>query len=124
MKKIFFATVLIITAPVLHAQYLQVIPKVKLQVYPKNFTPKFKDTSIITQLSLQQWQKKLSKSSMPVVALNSVRLSYLGNNGKGLDIYQANIDKMHVVRPDSAFHSTMPVANYIQQTVVIPPVKK
>lgn len=124
MKKIFFATVLIITAPVLHAQNLQVIPKVKLQVYPKNFTPKFKDTSIITQLSLQQWQKQLSKSSMPVVALNSVRLSYLGNNGKGLDIYQANIDNMHVVRPDSAFHSTMPVANYIQQTVVIPPVKK
>lgn len=37
---------------------------------------------------------------------------YVGNNGKGLDIYRAQIDNMPIVKPDKSFNSVMPGLNY------------
>ena len=35
---------------------------------------------------------------------------YIGNNGKGSDIYQDQLDNMYVLKPDKSFSSIMPNA--------------
>ncbi|MBG9377503.1 hypothetical protein I5907_14760 [Panacibacter sp. DH6] len=42
------------------------------------------------------------------------KMTYLGNNGKGFDIYQTPQDNMFILRPDSSFYSNMPVKDFMR----------
>ncbi|MEP7319815.1 MAG: hypothetical protein ABI921_13765 [Panacibacter sp.] len=50
--------------------------------------------------------------NMPIVAGESLIFTYLGNNNKGLDIYQSSSDNMYVIKPDSTFYSGMPTGSF------------
>ena len=58
--------------------------------------------------------------NMPIVAGEPLILNYLGNNNKGLDIYQSSLDNMYVVKPDSTFYSGMPTGSF---KTVVPQIK-
>ncbi|RFM29102.1 hypothetical protein [Deminuibacter soli] len=47
--------------------------------------------------------------AMPVVRTIPSNNTLLGNNGKGMDIYQSSIDGMYIARPDKQFYNEMPV---------------
>jgi len=51
------------------------------------------------------------KNQMPVLKLE-LKETYLGNNGRGSDIYAISPDKMPCLKPDKTFRSAMPVALY------------
>lgn len=38
---------------------------------------------------------------------------FLGNNGKGFDMYESRVDNMAILKPDNSFTSKMPVAGKI-----------
>jgi len=93
-----------------HAQVQKnyVAPRTKFYLLPyKKFSA---DTAWRKNLPLLVYQEDTTfPGSMPVAGLNSVQLTYEYNNGRGLDVYKANIDNMPVVKPDITFYSPMPV---------------
>ncbi|HWB28588.1 MAG TPA: hypothetical protein VG738_24110 [Chitinophagaceae bacterium] len=124
MKKILFVVLLGTIASALHAQKNFVIPNAQLQPYLNDYKIITSDTAAFRKLLMQQFKKQTLTDNMPVVALNSIKLQYRGNNGNGLDIYQANIDNMYVVKPDATFSSAMPVTTYSPKIVTVRPPKK
>jgi hypothetical protein len=52
--------------------------------------------------------KRLQRDSMPVLKLK-LKGEYIGNNGKGADIYAMTPDNMPCLVPDSSFNSRMAV---------------
>lgn len=113
MKKLLLLAVMATALCAAHAQQQKsyVVPQTKFYVLPyKKFTS---DTAWRKNPPRLVYQNDtvLVPGSMPVTGLNSVQLTYQYNNGKGLDIYKANIDNMPVIKPDSTFYSTMPGIN-------------
>lgn len=63
----------------------------------------------------------LKKDNNGIFLLQQPQLKYLSSN-KGFNIYEASIDKMIVIKPDSSFHSNMPVKkSYIIQQPITKP---
>lgn len=86
-----------------------VVPQTRFYVLPyKKFAA---DTAWRKNSLIFVYQDTTLPGSMPVAGLNSIQLTYQYNNGKGLDVYKANIDNMPVVKPDSTFYSPMPENN-------------
>lgn len=105
------------------AQNVTVTPPGNTTTYLVPFKKFMADTAALR--SFYQYHTKQgnnqNQDGMPVAGLNQVQLTYQYNNGKGLDIYKANVDNMPVAKPDSSFYSGMPVKQY---SVVISPVNK
>lgn len=105
------------------AQNITVIPRGNTTAYVFPFKKFMADTAALR--NFYQYRTKQgnnqNQDGMPVAGLNQVQLTYQYNNGKGLDIYKANVDNMPVAKPDSSFYSGMPVKQY---GVVISPVNK
>jgi hypothetical protein len=60
--------------------------------------------------------------NMPNALRNYKSLQYkLGNNGKGFDIYEDQLDKMPILKPDSTNYNKMP--NAVPGKILLPPFK-
>jgi hypothetical protein len=77
--------------------------------------------------TLIQRKKDLEKNRLPyngmpnAIAIRPLPLVYLGNNGKGLDMYSSPVDNMGIVMPDSTFSSNMPFEKPGNASVMIVP---
>lgn len=49
--------------------------------------------------------------NMPVIGNTKFQLTFIGNNGNGLDIFQSAMDNMPILKPDATFFSAMPAGN-------------
>jgi hypothetical protein len=58
---------------------------------------------------IEQLKRKSSNGKMPnAVAVPGPADIYVGNNGRGQDIYRSQIDNMPILKPDSTFATQMP----------------
>jgi hypothetical protein len=72
----------------------------------KNPMTLYTDTAIIPK-------QRLPYEGMPNAIINKPQPdSYVGNNGKGSDIYKSHLDNMPVLKPDKSFSSNMSTGNY------------
>ncbi|MEP6846439.1 MAG: hypothetical protein ABI861_10565 [Panacibacter sp.] len=55
--------------------------------------------------------------NMPNAGTLPKRFNYIGNNQRGLDIYQADLDNMYILKPDAGFSSNMPVSKGLSLTI-------
>jgi hypothetical protein len=66
--------------------------------------------------TLIQRKKDLEKNQLPyngmpnAITTKPLPLLYLGNNGRGLDMYSSPVDNMGILMPDSTFNSNLPNA--------------
>jgi len=69
--------------------------------------PSIRDTVILTPKDKNQ----LPYNGMPnAVITKPLPPAYIGNNGKGFDMYESRVDNMGILKPDNSFASNMPVA--------------
>jgi len=114
MKKLLLLTAFSIIVCLLHAQTPFVMPNYKANTSGiKKFKP-LSDTTMFKKL-YQLKQSRQPVDNMPIVGMQPVQLTYVGNNGNGLDIYKAQQDGMPVLKPDSTFYSAMPAPVIKQQ---------
>ena len=86
------------------------------QIQPeKPFFPRRFDTSYKRHMLIDSFREQLFQNNqpyayrMPVAGAMPKKFVYVGNNGKGFDLYQTMQDNMYILRPDSTFLSNMPV---------------
>ena len=110
MKKIFFLLILIYAAAnTLNAQSSKPL-LIPLNDKP---VPEWKKAYRLKQLrdsisgSYHRGQNTPPPGAMPN------KMAYIGNNGKGFNIYQTPQDNMLILRPDSSFVSNMPVRDFL-----------
>ena len=89
---------------------------------PKTFTipdQKFGDTTLFKKFNDKPFIDSLRNAlklrnefygNRSLAGAMPKRFNYIGNNGKGFDIYQTPQDNMYILKPDSSFVSNMPVA--------------
>ncbi len=111
MKKLFLSCIFGSVLCVLHAQTGH--PLMLKKFTPKTYALPGDGKQQYNNL-LPQLQNSKPVDNMPVVT-TLVQLTYIGNNGNGLDIYKAAQDNMPVVMPDKTFYNAMPVAGYKPQ---------
>lgn len=71
---------------------------------------KYRRHELIDSLRKQLFENNQPYSyRMPLAGSMPKKFIYLGNNGKGFDIYQTMHDNMHILKPDSTFESNMPI---------------
>ena len=95
----------------LHAQAIQPNATIvnKFSQLHQSIKPYFKyNKNLHQQTFIEIPAAKNSIDNMPVVTV-PITLNFLSNNNNGLDTYQANIDNMYAVKPDSTFVAVMPV---------------
>lgn len=65
--------------------------------------------------------QQASENQMPNAISNQQRPSFVfkGNNGGGFDIYESNLDRMAVIRPDKHYKSTIPTIGYSNNPRII-----
>ncbi len=72
------------------------------RIYLKN-----KFASMFPTDTLNAYNKN-NAGNMPVL-LQKQELAFIRNNNKGFDVYQSTPDDMYILKPDSTFHSAMPI---------------
>ncbi len=81
-------------------------------IYPDSAIAKFKE---------QRQKQRLPYNGIPnALTQKPAPDRYIGNNGKGQDIYQSQLDNMPILKPDSSFYSTMPRRPSLKPATVIP----
>ena len=72
---------------------------------------KLKNKAFTDSLKNELLRRNSPYNNTPLAGSMPKRFTYLGNNKKGFDIYQTPQDNMYILKPDSTFSSSMPVAN-------------
>lgn len=113
MKKLLLLCAFSITICLLHAQTPFVMPSFKEKSFSvKTFVVPFDSATFkkLYQFGQNNTGRNNTIDHMPIVSMQVIQLTYIGNNNQGLDIYKAQLDNMPVVKPDSTFYSAMPAA--------------
>ncbi|CAN5459228.1 hypothetical protein BH10BAC2_BH10BAC2_25750 [soil metagenome] len=121
MKKIITLICCLFAVITIHAQTpkIYVLPKEKMN--DSSFANRFKNKQYVDSLKYALKLPKGNYGTIPLAGSMPRKLSYIGNNQQGFDIYQTPQDNMCILKPDATFSSNMPVANSLQ--VQIKPVE-